>query len=123
MSFLDNLQKAVSDGLEASKNLLSKAADKARELGEKGMLRWEIGQLNNQAEKISAKIGAHTYKELVENAKESISKDDGLEALLQELDDVKDKIEEKEAKLAAVGEEKPDSEEKTEKVEKKSEKN
>jgi predicted nucleic acid-binding Zn-ribbon protein len=116
MSFLDNLQKALSDGLEASKKLLSKAADKARELGEKGMLNWEISQLNGQAEKISAKIGAQTYKELVENSKASITKDDGLEALLQELDDIKKKVEEKEAKIAAIGDEKDDAEQ----VEKKS---
>jgi len=99
MSFVENLQKALNEGLEASKVLLGKAGDKARELGEKGVLRWEISQLNNQAEKISAKIGALVYQDLMVDKKTSVTKKGEVDVLLLELEGVKEKIETKEEKL------------------------
>ena len=45
MSFGDRMDEIVNQGLEFSRELLGKAKEKARELGEKGLLCYEIAQI------------------------------------------------------------------------------
>ena len=51
MSFWDRMEEIVSQGLESSRDILGKAKEKAKDLGEKGLLRYEISQIERQAEK------------------------------------------------------------------------
>ena len=57
MSFWERMEEVVNQGLESSRDILSKAREKARDLGEKGLLHYEIMQLERQAEKKFSKLG------------------------------------------------------------------
>jgi len=65
MEFWDKMKKAVQEGLESSKDVLEKAKDKTKELGEKGVTKFEIMQLEKQAERRFCQIGTHVYDILV----------------------------------------------------------
>jgi hypothetical protein len=80
--------------------VLSRARDKAQDLGERGVLRIEIVQLENQAERLLGKLGAVTYETLVVEEKDQLSSDsEELRAVLDEINDVQARIKEKEAQL------------------------
>ena len=82
MDFWDRMKNALEKGLEGSKDLLGKVKDRTQDLGERGVLRIEILQLENLAEKLVGKLGARCY-----------------EALITEIDKIHEKIREKEAAI------------------------
>jgi len=97
MAFLDRLQETIDQGLKSSRELFGKAKDKAKDLGEIGVLKFEIKQLENQAEKLIAKLGSKTYEELVVEKHDSINGDaQGVKEILGAIAGVKAEIEEKE---------------------------
>ncbi|MDR3146710.1 MAG: hypothetical protein LBU21_10565, partial [Treponema sp.] len=49
-------------GLRASKDLVSKAGAKAQDLGERGVLMLEIRQMEAQAQKLIGRLGTEVYK-------------------------------------------------------------
>jgi len=103
MGFMENLQDAVNKGVDVSKDLFSKASEKAKELGDKGILNYEILQLNNQAQNQAAKIGTWVYQKL-QIEKGSVHKDDStLVALLAELQRLHQEIETRHKKLEELG--------------------
>ena len=73
MGFLDKLQDTIDQGLKSSKELFGKAKEKAKDLGEVGVLRFEIKQLESQAEKLIAKLGSKVYEVLVVEDQKSVS--------------------------------------------------
>ncbi|MFP4115532.1 MAG: hypothetical protein ACOC2Y_10100 [Spirochaetota bacterium] len=100
MDFWDRMKNAMEKGLDGSRELLSKAKDRAQDLGERGVLRLEIMQLENQAEKLIGKLGTRAYEALVQEQRLQIDKQtEGIAELIKEIDDVHDKIREKEAAL------------------------
>lgn len=101
MSFWDRMDGAINKGISSSKEVLDRAKDKAKDLGEKGLLKWEIMQLEKQAEKRFAKLGVQVYNGMIINGQEQVVKAD-LEGILADLSDFKERIEEKEKKLRKI---------------------
>ena len=100
MAFWDKMKKAVKEGLESSKDVLEKAKDKTKELGEKGAKKFEIMQLEKQAEKRFCKIGTHVYEVLVKEGQQTISKGTPeIKKLLGEIEDIEINIDKKEKEL------------------------
>ncbi len=100
MDFWDRMKVAMEKGLDGSRELLSKAKDRAQDLGERGVLRLEVMQLENQAEKLIGKLGTRTYEALVTEKRLQVDRDtEGVAELIGEIDHVRDRIREKEAAL------------------------
>lgn len=100
MDFMQKIQTTLNQGLESSRDLFNKAKEKARDLGDKGILKFEITQLQNQAEKLMGKLGSKTYEVLVTEDHSTVSKKTpDIRELIQEIDDVRKRIEEKEKQL------------------------
>ncbi|MEW5818097.1 MAG: hypothetical protein AB1798_22240, partial [Spirochaetota bacterium] len=74
MDFMEKMQKTINQGLSASKELFGKAKEKAKDLGEQGVLKFEIMQLENQAEKLIAKLGSRVYEVLAIESQNTITK-------------------------------------------------
>lgn len=101
MSFWDRMDGAINKGISSSKEVLGRAKDKAKDLSEKGLLKWEIMQLEKQAEKGFAKLGARVYNLMIINSRKQVSKED-LDSILADLSDYKGRIEEKEKELRKI---------------------
>lgn len=100
MDFWERMRTALDKGLAKSKDLMGKARDTAQDLGERGVLRYEIMQLEDQAEKLTGKLGAATYEALVVREEPHVAKDsEGIRELIGEIDSVQTRIAEKEAAL------------------------
>jgi len=103
MGFWERMKEAVDKGIETSRDVLGKAADKAKELGEKGVLKFEIMQLENQAQKKFAQLGAAVFEQLVKQGAESVSGEtEGIKALIEELVKIEKKTDEKEEALKKI---------------------
>jgi hypothetical protein len=104
MDFVERMKKVLSQGLDTTKDAIEVAADKAKELGERGVLHFEIGQLEREAGKKFSLLGNVVYRILAEEGKSSVS---GTRAevknLLVEIGDLKTRIEAKENDLKKLG--------------------
>ena len=101
MSFWDRMDGAINKGVSSSKEILGRTKDKAKNLGEKGLLKWEIMQLEKQAEKSFAKLGVKVYNVMIINGQEQVVKAD-LESILADLSDFRGRIEKKEKELRKI---------------------
>jgi hypothetical protein len=101
MDFLQKLQDGFSKGLAASKDVLGKAKDKAQELGEKGVLKLEIMQLEDQAGKLMGKLGTKAF-EGFSTGSDLLGRSPEIDEIIQEIEDVKKTIEDKELKLRSI---------------------
>ena len=100
MGFLDKLQDTIDQGLKNSKELFGKAKEKARDLGEAGVVRFEIKQLESQAEKLVAKLGSKVYEVLVVEGQKTVSGSSaGVKEILSAIAGVRGEIETKEQQL------------------------
>jgi hypothetical protein len=100
MDFFERMKKVLSQGFDTTKEALGQAADKAKELGEKGILHFEISQLEREAGKRFSLLGSVVYKTLVDEEKNTVSKSTpDVKPLLMEIDDLKKRIESKEKDL------------------------
>jgi len=100
MGFWERSKGLLNQGVLSTKEIFEKATEKSKELGEKGVAKFEISQLEKQAEKRFAQIGRHVYEVLVKEGQQTIS--DGtteIKKLLQEVDEIEKTIDEKEEKL------------------------
>lgn len=100
MGFWERSKDLLNQGVLSTKEIFEKATEKSKELGEKGVAKFEITQLERQAEKRFAQIGRHVYEVLVKEGQKTIS--DGtieIKKLLQEVDEIEKTIDEKEKKL------------------------
>jgi hypothetical protein len=87
-------------GLNASRELVNKASAKAQDLGERGVLMLEIKQLESQAQRLIARLGAEAYKAFAEQGEPAVSSDEpAIRAILTEIANVKSAIEKREADL------------------------
>ncbi|MDR1468822.1 MAG: hypothetical protein LBT00_05965 [Spirochaetaceae bacterium] len=100
MTFSERMKSVFEQGVEASKGIAAKAGAKAQDLGEKGVLKLEILQLEAQAKKWVERLGAEVCRLFVEQGQESISADDPvIKGILSEIGAVRDAIEQKEAAI------------------------
>lgn len=103
MDFWSRMKQALDKGAATSRDLFDKARDKAQELGEIGVLKFEISQLENQAEKLIAKLGARTFEVLVGEAQTTVSrKTAGVKDLIAEIEGLRGQIASKESALKEV---------------------
>jgi hypothetical protein len=104
VTFAERLQDMINKGLAASKDLASKAGAKAKELGQKGVLKVEILQLRSRVEKLTAKLGAEVYAAFVDKNQASVSKDSPAVAkILAEIEEQRTAIERKEDEYKKIG--------------------
>jgi hypothetical protein len=101
MTFSERMKSVFEQGVEASKDIATKAGAKAQDLGEKGVLKFEILQLEGQAKKWVERLGAEVCRLFVEEGKESVSSNDPVvKGMLGEIVAARDAIERKEAALS-----------------------
>jgi len=104
MSFSERMKEMIDRGLVASRDFAKKAGEKAKELGEKGLLKIDIAQLESQAEKLIAKLGAEVYASMVDRNVETVSRDTAaISSILKEIEGLRATIEKKEKEYAAIG--------------------
>ena len=104
MSFSERMKELIDRGLVASRDFAKKAGEKAKELGEKGLLKIDIAQLESQAEKLIAKLGAEVYASMVDRNVETVSRDTAaISSILKEIEGLRASIEKKEKEYAAIG--------------------
>jgi hypothetical protein len=96
------MEEVVNQGLESSREALGRAKEKARDLGEKGLLRYEITQIERQAEKKFSQLGATVYEKLVLKNQATVSKE-AVEELLDDIQELKNRLEKLENDLKDVG--------------------
>jgi len=103
MGFLDKLQETIDQGLKNSKELFGKAKVKAKDLGEIGVLRFEIKQLESQAEKLIAKLGSTAYEVLTAEEDTVVTVDTpGIKEILAAIAGVRSEIEAKEEQVKEI---------------------
>jgi hypothetical protein len=87
-------------GVKASKEMASKAGAKVQEMGEIGVLKFEIKQLENQAQKQIGKLGIEAYNAFVERGAKSITVDTpAVKIILAEIASIEQLIDQKEAQI------------------------
>jgi hypothetical protein len=100
MTFSERMKVLFEQGLEASKDIAAKAGAKAQDLGEKGVLKLEIMQLETQAKKWVERLGAEACRVLIEQKQDALSANDPvIKGILGEIVATRDAIEQKEAAL------------------------
>jgi uncharacterized protein YceH (UPF0502 family) len=104
MDFLERMKKTMTQGFETTKKGLEQAADKAREVGEKGVLKYEISRLEKDVERNFALIGSQVYDVLVKKGQNTVSKSTAeVKELLATVEGLEKRIAEKEKALEKVG--------------------
>ena len=103
MSFWERMQKVIDQGVETSKDVLMKAKEKAKDLGEMGILKYDIMKLEKQAEKDFLLLGSKVFELIVEKNEETIQKDnEDIKKIIDEILDIQKKIDEKEEELKNI---------------------
>ena len=100
MKFSERMRGLVDQGVAASKEFAVKAGAKAQDLGERGVLMFEIKQLEGQAQKLLGRLGTEVYGAFSERGEETLSADNAaIKSILADITKAKDSIEAKEAEL------------------------
>jgi hypothetical protein len=95
------MEQLIGQGLHASREVLARAKDKAQELGEAGLLRYELSQLERQARQLFGRLGMEVFDRLAVKGQATVSRE-AVKELVAELEEVKKKIEQKEGDLQAL---------------------
>ena len=104
MTFGEKMRDLVEQGMTVSKDIVSKAGAKAQDLGEKGVLKFEVMQLEGQAQKLLARLGTEVYSLLADDGSDSVSREEPvIKGLLAEIASVRDSIEKRESELKNSG--------------------
>ncbi|MDR1388961.1 MAG: hypothetical protein LBJ31_03185 [Treponema sp.] len=100
----EKAQELGSRGLEASREFAIKAGAKVQELGEKGVLALEIKQLEGQVKKLFGRLGVEVYTSFEKRSPGeggSLSPDEPeIKAILEAIAALRESIEKREAELA-----------------------
>ena len=100
MTFSERMKEMLEQGWTASKELAAKAGAKAQDLSERGILMWDIKQLENQAQKLLTKLGNIAYIAFTERDESSLDRENiEIRTTLEEISVVRDAIENKETEL------------------------
>ena len=104
MTFSERMQSIIDKGVAASKDLATRAGEKAKDLGAMGVLRLEIVQLQSHAEKLIAKLGNEVYMTLVDKNHATVSRETpSIREVLNEIEGLRGRIEAKEKEYHAIG--------------------
>jgi len=100
MTFSERMKDLLEQGWSASKEFAIKAGAKAQDLGERGLLMWDIKQLENQAQKLLARMGDEAYVAFTDKNQTTIDREAvEFRTILDELAQIKEQIEKKEYEL------------------------
>jgi len=100
MTFSERMKDLLEQGWAVSKDLAMKAGAKAQDLGERGLLMWDIKQLENHAQKCLTRLGNEAYIAFTEHDQPTIDRETTeFRTLLNELAVIKEQIEKKENEL------------------------
>ena len=100
MTFSERMKEMLEQGWAVSKEFAVKAGGKAQDLGERGMLMWDIKQLENQAQKCLTRLGNEAFIAFTDRGQQTVDRDSAeFKTLLDELGNIKDQIEKKEFEL------------------------
>lgn len=100
MSFSERMKEMLEQGWAVSKEFAQKAGEKAQDLSERGILMWDIKQLENQAQKLLTRLGNEAYIAFTDRDQEILERDAiEFRTILEELALVRDQIETKEIEL------------------------
>ncbi len=100
MDWREKLEKGLAQSIDQSKSLLGKASDRARELGEQGVLSLEVRQLEAKLKENYHKLGERVYQVLIEDEQSTVSaRTNGVKDLVEEIEAAKELLEEKRAAL------------------------
>ncbi|MDR1250913.1 MAG: hypothetical protein LBK62_01975 [Treponema sp.] len=100
MTFSERMKELLDQGVAASKDFAVKAGAKAQDLGERGVLKLEIKQLEGQAQKLLTRLGNETYRAFVDRDQSTIEREaPEIKALLTEIASVREAIEKKDADI------------------------
>jgi hypothetical protein len=96
----EKAQELGEKGYAASKNLAAKAGEKAKGFGERGVLTLEIKQLEGQVKKLILRLGTEADKAFMEKKAKTLSANTAaVKAILTELEQTRQSLEEKKAEL------------------------
>jgi hypothetical protein len=100
MDFKKRMDELIDKGIATSRDLWGKARETARDLSQKGILTFEIGQLERQAESELARLGAHVYDALVSRKQAGVFPEAvEVRKMLDSIQDLRSRIEAKEEEL------------------------
>ena len=100
MTFSERMKDMLEQGWAASKEFAVKAGEKAQDLGERGILMWDIKQLENQAQKSLTRLGNEAFMAFTDRGQQTIDRDTTeFSTILNELAGIKEQIEKKENEL------------------------
>jgi len=100
MTFSERMKELVDQGVAVSKEFAVKAGAKAQDLGERGVLMFEIRQLESQAQKLIGRLGAEAYQTFTERGEETLSRESiPVKTLLSDIASIRESIEAKETDL------------------------
>jgi len=100
MTFSERMKDLLDQGWSASKEFAIKAGAKAQDLGERGLLMWDIKQLENQAQKLLSRMGNEAYIAFTDRNQTTIDREAvEFRTILNELANIKVQIEKKEYEL------------------------
>ena len=100
MTFSERMKEVLEQGWDATKEFAIKAGAKAQDLGERGILMFEIKQLENQAQKLLTRMGNEAYIAFTDRDQSTIERETKeFRTILSELAVIKDSIEKKEFEL------------------------
>jgi len=104
MTFGERMKALLEQGWAASKDFAMKAGEKAQDLGERGILMWDIKQLENQAQKLMGRLGNEAYTAFTEHDQQTIERDAiEFRTILEEIANIKNQIEKKDFELKNRG--------------------
>ena len=100
MAFTERMKELLDQGVAVSKDFAAKAGAKAQDLGERGVMMFEIRQLEGQAQKLIGRLGAEAYQAFAERGEQTLSAESSpIKAILDEIATARASIEAKETEL------------------------
>jgi len=100
MTFSERMKELLEQSWDATKEFAIKAGAKAQDLGERGLLMWDIKQLENKAQKQIARLGNEAYITFTDKDQAVLARETAeIKVILDELANIKDQIEKKEFEL------------------------
>ncbi len=103
MDFWDRVKTTIDKSFDTSKEWFDKAKGAAQELGERGVIRVEIMQLESRAEKLTARLGARVYDLLVKEGRSRVERgSEGIGETIGEIEEIEQRIAEKERAMEEI---------------------
>lgn len=100
MDFKKRMEEIIDKGVSGTKDLWDKAKEKAKDLSQKGILTFEVSQLEHQTHRELARMGALVYEALVSRKEPAVQADNPeMKKILETVQGLKARIEAKEEEL------------------------